>query len=251
MKLGKGPPKFDPKTLLFAKYLTSRLAPPPMKVDYAKAVKEWPMMANDKYGDCTCAAAGHLIQDWTANTGKMKVISDPIIISVYEHFVGKHPPPDEGISMLDVLKYWRKTGFGEDRIHAFAQLELKDATQVRDAVYLFGGCYIGLTLPNFTVPKGVGDPSVPWIVPPSGPNGNAAPNKKNGHCVPIVGYDPRSLWVVTWGTLKQMSWQFYLTYADEAFALLSPDWINKKFKKAPPGLDLKSLESDLSKVTKA
>lgn len=252
LKLGKAPPRFDSRTLLLAKYLTEGLAPPPVSVNYAEAVSAWPMMGNDRFGDCTCAAAGHLIQDWTANTGKMKVLGTPAILKVYRHFVGEHPGPDAGVSMLDVLKYWRTTGFAEDKIHAFAQLELKDATQARDAVYLFGGCYIGLALPNFTVPNGVGDPSVPWIVPPSGPKGKkAAPNPNNGHCVPAVAYDVRSLYVVTWGTLKQMSWQFYLAYADEAFAILDPDWISKKLKRAPPGLDLKSLEGDLSKVTKA
>jgi len=251
LRLGKARPKFDRRTLLFAQYLKKGLALPPDFVDYAEAVKRWPMMGNDKYGDCTCAAAGHLIQDWTANTGKMRVLGNSAILRVYRHFVGKHPGPDAGVSMLDVLKYWRTTGFAEDKIHAFAQLELKDSTQVRDAVYLFGGCYIGLGLPNFTVPNGVGDPNVPWLVPPSGPNGKkGAPNPNNGHCVPAVSYDARNLYVVTWGTLKPMSWQFYMAYADEAFVILDPDWINKKLKRAPPGLDLKSLESDLSKVTK-
>ena len=27
-------------------------------------------MANDKYGDCTCAAAGQMIEEWTSNSGK-------------------------------------------------------------------------------------------------------------------------------------------------------------------------------------
>ena len=248
MKLGKKPPKFDSRTLLFAKYLTEGLAPPPTAVNYAKAVKSWPVYGNDKYGDCTCAAAGHMIQDWTANTGKKKTPHVSAILDVYNHFA--HGNPDSGVNMLDILNYWRKTGFGKDRIHAYAQLEPSSTTQAQDAVYLFGSCYIGLALPNFAVPKGVGDPSIPWIVPPSGPHGNAAPNQNNGHCVPAFAYDSRSLWVVTWGALKQMSWQFYTTYADEAFAVLSSDWLNKRLKKAPPGLDLKALEADLSQVTK-
>jgi hypothetical protein len=48
-----------------------------------------------------------------------------------------------------------------------------------------------------------------------------------------------------------MSWQFYSAYCDEAFAVLSPDWLSKKLKEAPPGLDLQSLRNDLSQVTKA
>jgi hypothetical protein len=249
LKLGKAPPKFDSRTLLFAKYLTKGLPPPPTSSDYAKKVKTWPMYGNDKYGDCTCAAAGHMVQDWTANTGSEVTLPVSTILSVYNHFV--HGQADEGVNMLDVLKYWRKSGFGKDRIHAFAQLELKNPLQAQDAIYLFGNCYIGLALPEFTVPKGVGDPSIPWIVPPSGPTGKAAPNPNNGHCVPAVAYDQRSVWVVTWGNLKQMSWQFYTNYADEAFAVLSPDWLSKHLRTAPPGLDLHALESDLSRVTKA
>jgi hypothetical protein len=58
MKLGKKPPKFDDRTLRFAKYTVAGLAPPPTKANYYGKVKNWPMMGNDNYGDCTCAAAG-------------------------------------------------------------------------------------------------------------------------------------------------------------------------------------------------
>jgi hypothetical protein len=247
MKLGKKPAKFDSRTLLLAKYLTKDLPPPPVSVDYEKRVKAWPMYGNDTTGDCTCAAAGHMIQEWTANTGREKTPPISAILKVYKHFVDGQT--DQGVNMIDVLNYWRKVGFGKDRIHAFTQLELKNNIQVQDAVWLFGGCYLGLDLPDFTVPKGLGDPKVPWIVPPKGPHGDAAPRENNGHCVPVVAYDPRSLWVVTWGILKQMSWQFYITYADEAYAVLSPDWVSTRLKKAPPGLDLETLEKDLSQVT--
>lgn len=249
LKLGKAPPKFDARTLLFAKYLTKGLRPPPPSVDYAVKVKEWPMFGNDKYGDCTCAAAGHMIEEWTANTGKEETLPESTVLAVYNHFV--HGKPDQGVNMLDVLKFWRTSGFGKDKVYAFAQLEPRNAPQAQDAVFLFGSCYIGLALPEFTVPKGVGDPSIPWIVPPSGAKGEAAPNQNNGHCVPAFAYDRRNLWVVTWGKLKPMSWQFYTTYCDEAFAVLSKDWLSKRMKRAPPGLDLSSLRKDLAAVTKA
>ena len=62
-KLGKHQPTFDTRTLLFGKYLTSELPPPPASKDYSRAVTTWPMMGNDTYGDCTCAAAGHMIEE--------------------------------------------------------------------------------------------------------------------------------------------------------------------------------------------
>lgn len=245
-KLGKHPPKFDKRTLLFGKYLTAQLPAAPANIDYAKAVPSWPMMGNDTYGDCTCAAAGHMIEEWTANTGTEQTLSDAQILAAYNHFAKGNP--DAGATMLDVLKYWRKTGIGADKIMAFAQLEPKNDTQARDAIYLFGNCYIGVALPDFAVPAGQNFLDIPWVVPPQGPVGNAAPNPQNGHCIPAVAYDSRNLYVVTWGALKSMSWQFYDAYMDEAFAVLSGQWINQKLGTAPPGFNLAQLVQDLTEV---
>jgi hypothetical protein len=245
-KLGKHPAKFDDRTLQFGKYLTQALPPPPASKDWSKKVKKWPMMGNDQYGDCTCAAAGHLIEEWTANAGKTVIVPDAAIISFYNHFA--NGVADAGANMLDVLKYWRGTGLAAHTITAFAQLEPRNHSQAMDAVNLFGGCYIGVALPDFAVAPGSNFLATPWVVPASGPTGKAAPNPQNGHCIPAVAYDQRNLYVVTWGALKSMSWQFYDAYAEEAFAVLSPDFFNKKTKKTPAGFDLKSLQADLKAI---
>jgi hypothetical protein len=246
-KLGKQSPKFDNKTLLFGKYLTAALPPPPVAVDYSKPVSAWPMMGNDQYGDCTCAAAGHMIEEWTANTATEKTLSDQQILDAYNHFAKGNA--DAGANMLDVLKYWRKTGIGGDKITAFTQLEPKNDGQTRDAINIFGNCYVGVALPNFAVAPGTDFLQTPWVVPPQGPVGNAAPNPQNGHCIPAVGYDSRNLYVVTWGALKSMSWQFYDAYMDEAFAVLSADWISAKVGKSPSGFNMAALQQDLAAVT--
>ena len=131
-KLGKHIPTIDARTLQFGKYLTAELPPAPATVSYAKPVPDWPMMGNDTYGDCTCAAAGHMIEEWTANTGTEKTPSNQQILDTYNHFAKGNA--DAGANMLDVLKYWRKTGIGGDKINAFVQLEPKSDTQARDAV---------------------------------------------------------------------------------------------------------------------
>jgi hypothetical protein len=248
-KLGKQRPQIDSRTLQFGAYLERGLAPPPATVDYSKKVAKWPMMGNDKYGDCTCAAAGHMIEEWTANTGEANILPDDTILKVYKHFAGNNP--DAGANMLEVLKYWRKTGVGGDKIKAFTQLEPKNDIQLRDAVSIFGSAYIGVALPDFAVPPNTDFLTIPWVVPGKGPIGNAAPNSNNGHCIPAVGYDERSIYVVTWGALKTMSWQFYNAYMDEAFAVLSPDWIDKKVGKAPSGFDMAGLEQDLQGIGRA
>jgi hypothetical protein len=246
-KLGKKPVRFDDRTLHFGAYLTSELPPPPVSKDYTKKVTPpWPMMGNDQYGDCTCAAAGHMIQEWTANTGHQEVLPDSAILNAYNHFSGGNP--DAGANMLDVLKYWRTTGIGKDKISAFVQLEPKNDIQVRDAINLFGNCYIGVALPNFAVVPGSDFLKTPWVVPAKGAVGNAAPNPQNGHCVPAVAYDERNLYVVTWGALKSMSWQFYNAYLEESYAVLSDDWIGKKVGDAPSGFDLPALKRDLAAI---
>jgi hypothetical protein len=246
-KLGKKPVRFDDRTLHFGTYLTSELPPPPASKDYTKKVTPpWPMMGNDAYGDCTCAAAGHMIQEWRANTGHEEVLPVSAILKVYDHFSPNNP--DGGANMLDVLKYWRTTGIGSDRISAFVQLEPKNDMQVRDAINLFGNCYIGVALPDFAVVPGSNFLTTPWVVPSKGAVGNAAPNPQNGHCIPAVAYDERNLYVVTWGALKSMSWQFYDAYLEESYAVLSDDWIGKKVGVSPSGFDMTALNRDLAAI---
>lgn len=205
-KLGKNPPVLDARTLLFGAYLKPALPPPPPAVDYSHNVPSWPMYGNDVYGDCTCAAAGHMIQCWTANAGTELTPANGSVISFYEHFVGNPPPPDAGCDMLTVLRYWRKAGLAHHKVLAFTSLVLQDQIQAKQALDMFGSVYIGVALPDFAVTGNM--LTVPWVVPPSGAVGSAAPNQQNGHGIPAFAYDADNLYVVTWGEVKAMSWPF-------------------------------------------
>ena len=245
MKLGKAPVRRDARTFLFAKYFDSTKLPAiPPSLSWAEKVSVWGMMLNDNVGDCTCAAAGHLIELWTANNGNETVPPDPIILGAYEVISGydpNTPANDPGAVELDVLKYWRTTGIGQDKIQAFVGLDEKNTDHVRASVYLFGGCYIGLRLPNSAQTQDV------WSVPPGGPTGDGLPGSWGGHAVPIVAYDTSSATVVTWGQLKKMTWEFYTTYCDEAYALLSQDW-SQPGRLTPAGFDFVGLQADLQAV---
>jgi hypothetical protein len=245
-RLGKNRPVIDDRTLRFGSYLKPALPTPPTAVEYGDKVPSWPMYYNDQYGDCTCAAAGHMIQNWTANAATEVTVPDQSVLTFYEHFVGTPPPPDAGCNMLQVLRYWRKTGVNQHKVLAFASLDLQNQVQAQNAVWLFGSIYIGVALPNFATQ---GDMlTVPWVVPPGGPVGNAAPNPSNGHCIPAVAYDANNLWIVTWGELKSMSWEFYSAYADESFAVISQDFIEANGLN-PAGFDLEALKADLKQIT--
>ncbi len=245
MRLGKTPARYDSRTLQLAHYLKPGVLPaPPATSNWAAKVRSWPMMGNDRIGDCTIAAAGHCIEEWTTDAGKPVVVPDPEIVAAYSAVAGYNPVTgqhDTGANELDVLNYWRRTGVGGHRIRAYVSLEPGNLDHVRDAVSIFGNCYIGLALPVTAQTQRV------WSVPPGGAVGPGAPGSWGGHAVPVVAYDSRELTVVTWGALKRMTWGFWAAYCDEAYALLSDDFLTAD--KTPAGIDLATLEADLHQVT--
>jgi hypothetical protein len=245
MKLGKTPAVYDVRTLQLANYLKPTvLPPPPPQYDWSRKVVSWPMMMNNTIGDCTTAAAGHCIEEWTTDVGTPVIVPDSQIVAAYSAVSGYDPKTgqhDVGASVVKVLNYWRQSGIGGHTIRAYAALEPGNLDHVRDTVFIFGNCYIGLAMPVSAQRQAI------WSVPPGGPSGQGAPGSWGGHAVPVVAYDPQGLTVVTWGALKRMTWGFWSTYCDEAYALLSDDFLTAD--KTPGGIDLASLEHDLAAVT--
>jgi hypothetical protein len=181
--------------------------------------------------------------DWTANTGKEVVPSDQQIVAAYSAITGYNPVTgahDTGAAELDVLKYWQAKGIAGHKVMAFVALEPGNHTHIMDAVYIFGGCYIGVQLPQTAQGQDI------WTVPPGGTTGPGAPGSWGGHAVPVVEYDQRGLTVVTWGQLLRMTWAFWEAYCDEAYAILSQDFLEEN--KTPDGFDLVALKADLKAV---
>jgi len=248
MRLGKNAPRHEIRTLQMAQYLRPEVLPAlPESQEWYDKVGTWPMMMNDRLGDCTCAAAGHFIEEWTAYAGNKVILSDDEIVAGYSAITGydaRTGTNDNGAVELDVLKYWKNTGFAGHRIAAFVALEPGSLDHIRASVFLFGGCYIGVALPVSAQTQGV------WAVPPCGLSGRGAPGSWGGHAVPVVGYDAHGVTVVTWGALKRMTWGFWQAYCDEAYAVLSPDWVSAT-NPAVNGFDLDQLDEDLLAVAGA
>jgi len=241
MKLGKHAPVHNHHLPMLSSY-TKGLPIAPDSVDYSH-IPNLGMMMNDKIGDCTCAAVGHIIQQWGTYTHKPLVPTDQQVLSLYEAVSGynpKDPSTDNGAVETDVLNYWVKNKAFGISLDAYAPLELGNHNEVKDAVYWFGNAYIGLNLPISAQTQDV------WSVPAGGTHGNGAPGSWGGHAVPVVAYNARTLTVITWGALKQMTWAFWAAYAEEAYALLSTDWISSG--KSPKGISWTTLQADFKEV---
>jgi hypothetical protein len=238
MKLGKLAVRHDPRTLHLKKYL-AQFPTFPTVCDWGSKVPAWGMLKNDVTGDCTCASAGHMLMAWTSNDNTEFIPTDDQIISAYHDISGydqKTGMNDNGAVELDVLKYWRKHGIAGRKILAFVKLEEKSFDHLKSAGWLFGGVYIGVSLPVEAQNQTVWDTTT-----------GETPGSWGGHAVPVVGYNSVGPVVVTWGERKQMTWAAYLAWCDEAYAVLSNDWTGSD-NLAPNGFNYVQLVLDLESV---
>ena len=242
-KLGKLPVRTDVRTLSLARYVDrARLPAPPNTFDETTNVGDWPMYANDRIGDCTVAAAAHMIEAWTAaGRGNAVEVPEDAVLSAFDRVKQVDPASgEEGAVVLDLLRYWRSDGLAAHRIGAYARVSLVDHELVRSAAWLFGGLYLGLQMPLSAQTQAVWS----W---PGELTGRARPGSWGGHAVDVVRYDADTLTAVTWGRLQQLTWSFLDRYCDEAYCILSADFLDGD--RAPNGFDLQALKEDLALVT--
>ena len=241
-KLGRKALKTDSRTLRLAKYMKA-FAPPPVSVSWAKGITNFGMMLNDQLGCCTIAGIGHAIQVWTANASSIVTVPDSIIqnyYSTWDGYVPGDPSTDNGGVELDVLSDWKANGFSGHLLTAYADPTVSNLIEVRQAIALFLGVYIGMSVTD-QVMENDNDPTIPWDVTP----GDAL--LAGGHCVYVLGYDGTYFYFISWGQIYKMTLAYWNAYVQEAHALLSPDLIGSKGV-AASGFNTTELLADLEAI---
>lgn len=246
-KLGKKSPRLDTRTLKLSKYLVKpkvAVPAPPSEVSWVTKVPSWPMFLNDKLGDCVIAAMAHMIGQWSFYaTGKETLLSNEQVLAAYEilgGYVPGNPATDNGVDMLSALQWWKGSGFASHKIDAYMSVDWTNKEEVFQAIELFGNVFLGVALP--VTAQGEND----WTVAPGGiytPNGQ--PGSWGGHCIPLMASSPITFTCITWGERLKMSHNFLLDYAEEAYVVLSPDWLNA-MGEAPSNFNLGQLQADLA-----
>jgi hypothetical protein len=196
------------------------------------------MLRNDILGCCVISGKGHCWMDLTSNASTLWTPADSDIDALYAVF--NPDGQDNGCDMQQVLRYVKANGFVGHPLADFAILNPGSQTEAEDAIALFGGLDIGIALPDECV-QGEDLLANPWDTP----NHVWTPNPANGHCVWVVAYDANGLTVVTWGALKRMSWAFYLTCCEEAYALDAPAWFGASGQ-SPSAYTSDQLNQDLA-----
>jgi len=226
--------------------LAAQLRPPPAAVDYSgKGAVYTGTLANDRIGNCTCAGVFHLMQGWSAVTGRPVVATDAEAVALYSQLTGYDPATganDNGADETAVMDAWVKgfaaPGGTTNALYSYAFISPQNLNHIRQAVATFGAVYLGLDLPASAEREtDAGEPwTVPWFSPIVG-----------GHCVVAAEYDENYLYVSTWGQRQPVAWSFVESYFDAAYAPLNPLWIEASGK-APNGLDLSALTADEAAV---
>lgn len=252
MRLGKLAPSRDPRTLRLSAFMDLEALPtPPPATTRAEAhAGGFPMFANDSLGDCTCAGVAHLQQFWGYLSGQAEAFTDADVISLYESVGGYHPgdpSTDNGAVEVDVLNYWRTNGAplaGDvKKIVAYAAVNPLHTDMVKAATWLFDGLYIGVALPLTAQRQDVWD-----LVPTADPAQQAA-GSWGGHAVVAFDYNRDGVVIATWGALKLMTWSFWNTYVDEAYAVRSADQFAQTGLSAE-GFNDAALAAELAYVTR-
>jgi hypothetical protein len=244
-KLGKRPARRGAFRLKLGDYLKIAALPPlPQVFGHQNLIASWPMLANDRYGDCVWAGAAHETALLKKESGNDVAFTDDNVLSDYAAVTGfssSDPASDNGTDMQAAAAYRQKTGIADaagrrHKIAAYVMLEPGNVRHLYYASYLFGAVGIGLTLPNSALDQAARGEA--WdIVDGSAIDG--------GHYVPLVGRGADGLLAtVSWGAQQPMTERFFVKYCDEAVAYVSTEcFVNQK---SPEGFDYDALVEDLA-----
>lgn len=259
-KYGRKPMDRSRPRLILERYLDPqvplrrrRLPPvsPAQDVDRASKVASWPMYLNDQLGDCTIAGIGHMYGAWTTyGSGTEALFSDGQVTAVYSRvggYVPGDPSTDQGCVMADVLADQKSNGMTDQagKVHKVAGYASfgnpADMDLLAQVLDVFGSVYVGINVQQQMEDEF--SSQQPWTWDPSaevvGGHAICLQRRKGGEAAPLE--------YVTWGALQAAGQEFQAGAAEEAWAVVTEDWLRANGTTVE-GLDLQSLLSDMRYV---
>lgn len=221
LKFGRLARMEDPKgpNLMMSNYV-KKVPDPPSEVDNLARVYGnlgindpkilFPILGNDRYGNCTFAALAHYITLANGLIGVHKIPLEKDVIAAYLKFThGK----DVGANELAVMKNWNKKGCLGEKIPYYIDIDPHNHKQVMQTMWLFGAIYIGFNVPEQCQQQF--EDRVPWT---SGPLLN------EGHAVLTCNYDTKmNTKSLTWGNDQDADVSFWDECVDECWLAVPPE----------------------------
>lgn len=183
---------------------------------------EWPMADNDKLGDCTIAGAVHVDQAGGLCTSEPWTYCGDAAVS--KTYFGLTGGPDSGLMLPQVLTPWHAGEFlGAPKNGGYAAVHPKNTTQVKQSIWIFGNAYTAVNLPAVAQEQFKPDGSGVWELTHT----SADHDIEGGHCIVGAFYTPDGPIAVTWGGTVQITWEWWLTYVVQVYAVVPPAFVER------------------------
>jgi len=236
LKFGKKPYIRSRYALAFSNYgNASKIAFPPVCA-YERPI-DYLMLGNDMVGDCFFAGVYHQRMTWraVANAGSPLVPTTEQVLADYSAVTGY-----DGSSATDQVTQ-PSDGFAfykaNKTLAGYAALDLGNIDQLKAAIYTFGGIGLGITVPQSMIDQMNSGVEPTWEFFPKDKPSN------EGHYIYVSSYGRKGVAIISWGKIYHTPWDFVSRWADQAEALIGPEWI-KHSGIAPSGLDMAGLLAD-------
>lgn len=188
-------------------------------------------------GDCVWAGFCNLIQLWRHAAGwGLASLTGKEAIGAYSEFTGYRigvDATDQGTDMTKAMSQMRRTGLKDakgnrHKIGAYLSITPGDSQQMIAAIRTFGAISIGIQFPSYAMQDF--DQHKPW-------NYQAGGQIEGGHCIVL----PKKGKAYSWAREFGIGDTFLSHLCDEAFAIISPEFLEPYSEKTPEGFDLAAL----------
>ena len=254
--LGRLPRTRNPGVPHMSALMAGRTAPAvPVSVNWATGLPvDLGMLGNNTLGDCAEAGFGHARQLWTfhaeGSPAAVTTAETEQLYSAVTGYVPGQPGTDRGTVLQSLLAYLVTTGAplqngSREKLFAFVEIDPQRADHLNLATFEAGLVYIGFTVPAYL--QSEFNPGTTWDVNPGADNAIVG-----GHCVISGGYRADGTReIISWGsTGYAMTPAFWNAHVDEAYALISRDWLERTGRTFA-GYTLGQLEQQMQAVRQA
>jgi hypothetical protein len=245
--LGRLPRTFRPMLPFSAMLGRGDLPSIPDRTGYMDNVQWRGPMYNDRIGDCTCAAKGHILEVAT-KVSRAWQFTDPdkFILQLYEEATGYRPDDpnnpqsnatDNGANMQDLTNYIIQVGIpiapisGRDRHKYLGGVEVdhRNLDHVARCIYVFGHCDMGFEVPDYIMQQG----STTWDYQ-SGQRYSIDGGHDTGwfdyeldkSSLTAGQYAIKALHGCSWGQSFTVTAAFWHQFVDEAYGYADPSWLD-------------------------
>lgn len=249
LKTGKREATHDHRDITLAAIdhqVAAQLQKPPARFGIGNKFSDWGMLGNDAWGDCVLAGAGHEHMGFAVTAGGEARFDDEAALRGYAAITGGGPygdGSDPGTYVRDAMKYRKSHGIKDadgtvHKIAAYVSIDPHDPDLLMLAAWNFLAVGMGFEFPDTAMDQfNAGEP---WDVV-------RGAQIEGGHYVVVTGRTGADdLGVITWAKRQGMTRDFYSTYNDETWALVSEDEL--KNGRTVRGYDLSGLQTALKEL---